>query len=60
MIALIITVNPTTSVTNHSQVTPRIAWHGSLAEGLAAARKTKRPILFVSAAPQCLGVPGIW
>lgn len=41
-------------------VEPRIAWYGTLASGLAEAKRTQRPILLVSGAPQCLGVPGIW
>ena len=41
-------------------VPPRIAWYGTLKSGLAEAQRSGRPILFVSAAPQCLGVPGIW
>ena len=39
---------------------PRIAWYGTLESGLAEAQRSGRPILFVSGAPQCLGVPGIW
>ena len=35
---------------------PRIAWYGNLAE----ARRSGRPILLVSGAPACLGVPGVW
>ncbi len=42
------------------QVAPRIAWYGTLASGLAEAKRSNRPILFISAAPQCLGVSGIW
>jgi hypothetical protein len=38
----------------------RIAWYGQLADGLAEAQRTGRPILLVSGAPQCHGVPGIW
>jgi hypothetical protein len=41
-------------------VPPRIAWYGTLTSGLAAAKRSGRPILFISAAPQCLGVSGIW
>lgn len=40
--------------------TPRIGWYGTLQSGLAAARQNGKPILLVSAAPQCLGVSGIW
>lgn len=41
-------------------VPPRIAWYGTLESGLAEAQRSGRPILFLSAAPQCLGVSGIW
>jgi hypothetical protein len=39
---------------------PRIAWYGNLADGLAEAKRSGRPILLVSGAPACLGVPGVW
>ena len=39
---------------------PRIAWYGDLQEGLAEAKRSARPILLVSGAPHCLGVPGVW
>lgn len=39
---------------------PSIAWFGTWEEGLAEAKRTGRPILFMSAAPQCHGVPGMW
>lgn len=41
-------------------VPPRIGWYGALQSGLAEARRSGRPILLVSGAPQCLGVSGIW
>ena len=37
-----------------------IVWYGVLQDGLEQARKTQRPILLLSAAPQCAGVPGMW
>lgn len=40
--------------------TSKIAWYSTLESGLAEAKRSHRPILFISAAPQCLGVPGIW
>ena len=43
-----------------ASVPPSIAWYGTLKDGLAEAKRSGRPILFVSAAPQCLGVSGIW
>lgn len=39
---------------------PRIAWYGNLADGLAEAQRSGRPILLVSGAPSCLGIPGVW
>ncbi|MFP6751688.1 MAG: hypothetical protein VB855_08430 [Pirellulaceae bacterium] len=38
----------------------RIAWYGNLADGLAEAERSGRPILLISGAPACLGVPGVW
>jgi hypothetical protein len=43
-----------------TSVGPRIAWFGTLESGLAEAKQSGRPILLISGAPQCLGVPGIW
>lgn len=37
-----------------------IAWFGTWDAALAEAKRTQRPILFMSAAPQCQGVPGVW
>lgn len=39
---------------------PGIAWFGTWDGALAEAKRTGRPILFMSAAPQCSGVPGVW
>lgn len=45
----------------HSEkVIPGIAWYGVLEEGLKEAKRTNKPIFFVTAAPQCGGVPGMW
>lgn len=41
-------------------VAPKIAWYPTLEAGLEEAERSNRPILFTSAAPQCLGVSGIW
>ncbi|MEO1994173.1 MAG: hypothetical protein ABGZ17_02755 [Planctomycetaceae bacterium] len=38
----------------------KIAWHGTWKGGLAEAARTGKPILLVSAAPQCHSVPGVW
>ncbi|MDH3592619.1 MAG: hypothetical protein OER88_12110 [Planctomycetota bacterium] len=38
----------------------RIAWFATLAGARAEAKRTGRPILFVSAAPHCHYTPGIW
>ncbi|MBZ0184777.1 MAG: thioredoxin family protein [Candidatus Obscuribacterales bacterium] len=37
-----------------------IGWIPTWDQGLAEARRTHKPILVVSAAPQCHGVSGIW
>lgn len=37
-----------------------IAWFGTWEGALAEAKRTGRPILFQSAAPQCQNVPGVW
>lgn len=39
---------------------PGIAWYGVLEDAKAEAKRTGRPILLMSAAPQCQGVPGMW
>jgi hypothetical protein len=39
---------------------PGIAWFGTWEAALAEAKRTRRPILFMSAAPQCQRVPGVW
>ncbi|MBM4013453.1 MAG: hypothetical protein FJ293_00600 [Planctomycetes bacterium] len=39
---------------------PGIAWFGTWSEALAEAERTGRPLLFMSAAPQCSRVPGVW
>ena len=38
----------------------RIAWYATLDSALAEAKRSQRPILFTSAAPNCTGVSGIW
>lgn len=48
------------TLTAAADATPRIAWYGTLNSGLAEAKRSGRPILFISGAPQCLGVSGIW
>ena len=37
-----------------------IAWYPTWERGLRAAKSSGRPILLVSAAPQCHGIPGLW
>lgn len=38
----------------------QIQWFATLERGLAEATRTGKPILFVSAAPHCAGVSGMW
>ena len=37
-----------------------IAWYGVLDDGIAESKRTGKPILFITAAAQCNGVPGMW
>lgn len=37
-----------------------IPWFATLTRGLDEAKRTGKPILFVSAAPHCAGVSGMW
>jgi hypothetical protein len=37
-----------------------IQWYGTLERGLKEAQRSGRPILFLSAAPHCGGISGIW
>ncbi|MFT7619223.1 MAG: hypothetical protein ACI97A_002873 [Planctomycetota bacterium] len=43
-----------------SQIDQRISWHGTWKAALATAKVTGQPILLISAAPSCGGVPGMW
>ena len=38
----------------------KVAWHGTWKGGLAEAQRTGKPIMLVSAVPQCHSVPGVW
>src|SRR5262249_50226808 len=40
--------------------TDGIQWYPTWDSGLRAARESGKPILLVSAAPHCAGIPGIW
>ncbi|MAE75899.1 MAG: hypothetical protein CMJ85_03395 [Planctomycetes bacterium] len=42
------------------RVEQRVAWFGTWDRAKAAAKRTNRPILVVSAAPHCNKVPGVW
>ncbi|MEE3368934.1 MAG: hypothetical protein VX346_06285 [Planctomycetota bacterium] len=48
------------SVPSSQELVSGIAWYGVLTEGLAEAKRTGKPILFITAAAQCRGVPGMW
>ena len=48
------------SVPNSSKVVTGIAWYGVLEDGLAEAKRTGKPILLITSAAQCNGVPGMW
>ncbi len=58
---LIVVLMASLAVVNAEENSPsRIAWYGDLETGLAEAKRSGRPILLVSGAPHCLGVPGVW
>lgn len=48
------------SVPQSKKVVAGIAWYGVLSDGLAEAKRTGKPILFITSAAQCGGVPGMW
>ena len=48
------------SVPQAKKVSTGIAWYGVLSDGLKEAKRTGKPILLITAAPQCSGVPGMW
>ena len=48
------------SVPGSKNVVSGIAWYGVLKDGLAEAERTGKPILLITAAAQCGGVPGMW
>ena len=66
--AMITTCGPTASIAGNAPApaqktaasTGGIQWFTRLKDGLAEAKRTGRPILFLSAAPSCGGVPGVW
>jgi len=48
------------SVPSSRKVVSGIAWYGVLKDGLAEAKRTGKPILLITSAAQCNGVPGMW
>jgi hypothetical protein len=56
--ALGLTLGLRQSVTNGTD--QGIQWYPTWDSGLRAARESGKPILLVSAAPHCAGIPGIW
>ena len=51
---------PPAAIVRHLATTEKIAWYGTLATGLEMAESMNRPILLISGAPHCQGVPGLW
>ena len=45
---------------NSETIVPGIGWYGVLSEGIAESERSGKPIFFLTAAPQCGGVPGMW
>lgn len=48
------------SVESTFQYPKSIAWIGTWQAAKAEAERTGKPILLLSAAPQCRGIPGVW
>ncbi len=48
------------TATDGEQYPAGVAWFGTWEGALSEASRTGKPILLLSAAPQCRGVPGIW
>lgn len=42
------------------KVVPGIGWYEVLEDGIAESERTRKPIFFLTAAPQCGGIPGMW
>ena len=52
--------SPKQTAANAGMIPDAIAWYTELDAGLAEAKQTGKPILLMSAAPSCGGVPGVW
>lgn len=39
---------------------PRIQWYATWSQAKAEAARLEKPILLISAAPQCRGISGVW
>jgi hypothetical protein len=55
-----LTADPPELVSPAKSETGGIHWFSTLKPALAFAKRTDRPILFMSAAPHCGGVSGVW
>lgn len=47
-------------VAEESETRSGIAWFGTWERGARVAKATGRPVLLISAAPQCHGISGLW
>ena len=52
--------SPKQTAAKAGMIPDAIAWYTELDAGLAEAKQTGKPILLMSAAPSCGGVPGVW
>jgi Spy/CpxP family protein refolding chaperone len=52
--------NGTTAELKTSTADHAIQWFASLDSGLKEAQRSGKPIVLVSAAPHCAGIPGVW
>lgn len=51
---------PLSLATAHADPAPQIAWWPTVEQGRIEAARTGKPILLLSAAPQCHSVSGMW
>jgi hypothetical protein len=59
ILALLLWV-PNTLMACESDKEAGIQWYGTLDGGMEESKKTGRPILLMSAAPQCHNISGVW
>ena len=60
LLGLSLLISPLLATANESDKKAGIQWYGTLDGGMEEAKKSGRPILLMSAAPQCRNISGVW